>query len=127
MQINLPDVLAEVEAVFDEYERALVGNDVAVLDRLFWDSPLTLRYGVGENLYGHAAIKAFRAARPAQGLSREITVRRITSFGRDFAVADIEFRRTGSDRVGRQSQTWVRMPDVGWRVVAAHVSLMSAG
>lgn len=127
MQTNLPDVLAEVEAVFDEYERALVGNDVAVLDRLFWDSPLTLRYGVGENLYGYAAIKAFRAARPAQGLAREITARRITSFGHDFAVADIEFRRHGSDRVGRQSQTWVRMPDAGWRVVAAHVSLMDAG
>ncbi len=125
MEINRPDVMAELEAVFDAYERALVGNDVAVLDELFWDSPLTLRYGAGENLYGHAAIKAFRAARPAQGLDRTITARQITTFGTDFAVADIEFQRAGSDRIGRQSQTWVRMPGVGWRVVAAHVSLMA--
>ncbi|MBU1440610.1 MAG: oxalurate catabolism protein HpxZ [Gammaproteobacteria bacterium] len=122
--INLPDVLAEVEAAFDEYERALVGNDVPVLDRLFWDSPHTLRYGAGENLYGYAAIRAFRQGRPANNLEREITARAITTFGTDVAVANIEFRRAGSERLGRQSQTWVRMPE-GWRVVSAHVSLMS--
>lgn len=121
--INLPAVLAEVEAAFAEYERALVTNDVPVLDRLFWDSPHTLRYGAGENLYGYDAIRAFRQGRPAVNLEREITARAITSFGRDFAVANVEFRRAGSERTGRQSQTWARLPE-GWRVVSAHVSLM---
>ncbi len=122
-EINLPDVLAEVNAVFDDYERALTTNDVPVLDRLFWDSEHTLRYGATENLYGFAAIQAFRQGRPANNLEREITARAITTFGRDFAVANVEFRRTGSPRIGRQSQTWVRLPE-GWKVVAAHVSLM---
>jgi hypothetical protein len=121
--INLPDVLAEVEAHFDAYEHALVHNDVAVLDRLFFDSPHTLRYGAGENLYGYAAIQAFRQGRPAANLAREVTARVVTTYGHDLAVANIEFRREGSARIGRQSQTWVRMPE-GWRVVAAHVSLM---
>ena len=121
--INLPAVLAEVEAAFAEYERALVTNDVPVLDRLFWDSPHTLRYGAGENLYGYDAIRAFRQGRPAANLEREITARAITTFGQDFAVANVEFRRAGSDRTGRQSQTWARLPE-GWRVVSAHVSLM---
>jgi hypothetical protein len=123
MEINQPDVLAEVNAVFDAYEQALVTNDIAVLDALFWDSPHTLRYGAGENLYGFAAIQAFRQGRPANNLERDITARQITTFGRDFAVANIEFRRVGSDRVGRQSQTWVRLPQ-GWKVVSAHVSVM---
>ncbi|WP_354321871.1 oxalurate catabolism protein HpxZ [Pseudacidovorax sp. 1753] len=122
-EINLPDVLAEVNAVFDEYERALTTNDVPVLDQLFWDSEHTLRYGATENLYGFAAIQAFRQGRPANNLEREITARAITTFGHDFAVANVEFRRTGSTRIGRQSQTWVRLPE-GWKVVAAHVSLM---
>lgn len=123
MQINIPEVLAEVEAVFERYEKALVGNDVAVLDELFWASPLTLRYGAGENLYGYDAIRAFRQGRPAVNLEREVTARQLTSFGRDHAVANIEFRRAGNSKIGRQSQTWVRMPE-GWRVVSAHVSLM---
>lgn len=123
METNLPDVLAEVNAVFDEYERALVGNDIDVLDRLFWNSPLTLRYGAGENLYGYDAIRAFRQGRPAGNLEREVTARQVTTYGRDLAVANIEFRRASSTKVGRQSQTWVRMPE-GWRVVSAHVSLM---
>ena len=121
--INLPAVLAEVEAAFAEYQAALVRNDVPVLDRLFWNSPHTLRYGAGENLYGHEAIREFRKGRPAVNLEREITATSITSFGEDFAVTNVEFRRAGSDRTGRQSQTWVRLPE-GWRVVAAHVSLM---
>lgn len=121
--INLPAVLAEVESAFAEYERALVTNDVPVLDRLFWDSPHTLRYGAGENLYGYDAIRAFRQGRPAVNLEREITARAITTFGQDFAVANVEFRRAGSERTGRQSQTWARLPE-GWRVVSAHVSLM---
>jgi hypothetical protein len=124
MDINLPEVLAEVSAQFARYERALTSNDVAVLDELFWNSPHTLRYGVGENLYGHDAIAQFRAGRPAQGLEREVLKTVITSYGRDFATANIEFRRGGSTRTGRQSQTWVRTPE-GWRVVAAHVSLLA--
>ena len=125
MEINLPDVLAEVMAVFERYEKALVNNDVAVLDELFWSSPHTLRYGVGENLYGGDAIRAFRAARPAQGLARDLQHTVITTYGRDFATANTEFRRAGSTRLGRQSQTWMRTP-TGWRVVAAHVSLLDA-
>ena len=121
--INLPDVVAEVQQQFDRYEQALVGNDVAVLDELFWDSPHTLRYGATENLYGYDAICAFRAARPAQGLARALLTTVITTYGRDFATANVEFERDGSLRTGRQSQTWMRTPD-GWRVVAAHVSLL---
>ena len=123
MEINIPDVLAEVTAQFARYEQALVTNDVAVLDELFWDSPHTLRYGVTENLYGADAIKAFRAARPAQGLQREILKTVITTYGRDFATANIEFQRAGGTRTGRQSQAWMRTPQ-GWRVVSAHVSLL---
>lgn len=124
MDINQPEVLAEVTAVFDRYEKALTGNDVAVLDELFWDSPHTLRYGATENLYGYAEIQAFRAGRPSAGLSREVLRTVITTYGRDFATANIEFRREGSTRTGRQSQTWMRTPQ-GWRVVAAHVSLLA--
>ena len=124
MQINLPEVHAEVSAAFARYEQALVSNDVAVLDELFWNSPHTLRYGVGENLYGYGEIQAFRAGRPAAGLAREVLRTVITTYGTDFATANIEFRRDGAARTGRQSQTWARMPE-GWRVVAAHVSLMA--
>jgi hypothetical protein len=123
MDVNLPDVLAEVSAAFTRYEQALVGNDVAVLDELFWNSPHTVRYGVTENLHGYDAIRIFRAGRPSQGLARELVNTVITTFGRDFATADTEFRRSGSDRLGRQSQAWVRTPE-GWRVVSAHVSLL---
>jgi hypothetical protein len=124
MQINLPEVHAEVSAAFARYEQALVSNDVAVLDELFWNSPHTLRYGVGENLYGYGEIQAFRAGRPAVGLAREVLRTVITTYGTDFATANIEFRRDGAARTGRQSQTWARMPE-GWRVVAAHVSLIA--
>lgn len=123
MEINLPEVLAEVTAAFDRYEAALAANDTAVLDELFWDSPHTLRYGAGENLYGITAIRAFRNARAAPG-ARELLRTAITSYGRDFATANVEFRRPGVERTGRQSQTWLRTPQ-GWRVVAAHVSWMS--
>lgn len=125
MQIDIPEVKAEVEAVFDRYEAALVGNDVPVLDALFWESPSTVRFGATENLFGAAAIAAFRAGRSPAGLQREILRRSITTYGRDFATASITFRRAGSARVGRQQQSWVRFPE-GWRVVAAHVSLMDA-
>lgn len=123
MDINLPDVLAEVQIQFAGYEKALVGNDVAELDALFWNSPHTLRYGATENLYGFDAICAFRAARPATGLARRLLKTVITTYGRDFATANAEFQREGNVKSGRQSQTWIRTPD-GWRVVAAHVSLL---
>jgi hypothetical protein len=122
--INLPDVVAEVAAQFARYEQALVTNDVAVLDELFWDSPHTLRYGATENLYGADEIKAFRAGRPTHGLERVLLKTVITTFGRDMATANVEFQRVGNPRAGRQSQTWLRTP-VGWRVVAAHVSLLA--
>lgn len=124
--INLPDVLAEVTAVCERYERALCTNDVPVLDELFWNSPLTLRYGASENLYGYTEIQAFRAQRPSQGLQRRVLRCVITTYGRDMATANLEFQRTGQNTVGRQSQTWVRMPE-GWRVVAAHVSALPSG
>ena len=98
-------------------------TDVHDLEELLWDSPHTLRFGVGENLYGYGEIREFRAARPSAGLAREIFNTVITTYGRDFATANTEFRREGSARPGRQSQTWMRTPD-GWRVVAAHVSLL---
>jgi len=123
--INLPDVLDEVATQFARYEQALIANDVGVLDELFWNSPHTLRYGVTENLYGYDAIQAFRAGRPAQGLERVVLKTVITTYGHDFATANVEFQRAGGTRSGRQSQTWLRTPG-GWRVVAAHVSLMDA-
>ena len=124
MQINLPHVLAEVEVAFARYEDALVNNKVDVLDELFWNSPYTLRYGIAENLYGFEAIQAFRASRPSQGLQRTCMNAMITTYGEDFATANTEFQRDGVARAGRQSQTWMRTPE-GWRVVAAHVSLIS--
>ena len=122
--INLPDVVAEVTAMFARYEDALVMNRIEVLDELFWASPATVRYGAGENLVGIDAIRAFRAARPSVGLARTLDATVITTFGRDFATAMTEFRRDGTPAIGRQSQTWVRFA-AGWRVVAAHVSLLA--
>jgi hypothetical protein len=118
-EINKPAVVEEVTAAFRRYEAALVGNDVTVLDELFWKSPHTLRFGITENLYGHDQIAGFRAARSPLGLTRELRNTVITTFGNDYAVANTEFLRNGGS--GRQSQTWVRMAE-GWRVVAAHVS-----
>ena len=124
LDINRPEVLAEVTAAFMRYEDALVHNKVAVLDELFWNSPHTLRYGVGENLYGFAAIQAFRAARPSSGLARSLLHTQITTYGDSFATANVEFQREGTAKPGRQSQTWMKTPE-GWRVVAAHVSLLA--
>jgi len=124
MQINLPHVFAEMEVAFARYEDALVNNKVDVLDELFWNSPHTLRYGIGENLYGFEAIQAFRASRPSQGLQRTCMNTVITTYGEDFATANTEFQRDGVARSGRQSQTWMRTPE-GWQVVAAHVSLIN--
>ena len=122
-EINLPYVVAEVTAAFERYEAALVNNDVTVLDELFWDSPLTLRYGATENLYGHAEIAQFRDARSPAGLARKLLKVVITTYGTDFATANCEFERGG--KCGRQSHTWIRTSD-GWRIVAAHVSLLAA-
>ncbi|MEA2775240.1 MAG: hypothetical protein QOF90_646 [Acetobacteraceae bacterium] len=126
MDINLPDVKAEVEAAFARYEKALMSNDVEALQALFWDSSHTIRYGIGENLYGHSEIGAFRAARPPVGLARTISRTVITTFGKDFATAATLFHReTVPGKVGRQMQTWARTAD-GWRIVAAHVSVIDA-
>jgi hypothetical protein len=125
MKVNDPAVLAEVEAAFAAYEVALTTNDVAMLDALFKDDPLTLRYGVGENLYGYREIAAFRAARPVTGLERQLDRTVITTYGEAMATANTLFRRESMPgKVGRQSQTWVRFPE-GWRVVAAHVSVIA--
>ena len=125
MDIDAADVIAEVEAAFAAYEKALNGNDVATLEALFHDDPRTIRYGGAENLYGMDAIRAFRRARSPAGLERTLSDTVITAYGRDTAVAMTLFRRDGSPgKVGRQSQTWIRFPD-GWKVVAAHVSLMT--
>jgi hypothetical protein len=124
MEIDLPDVVAEVRAAFERYEAALTSNDVEVLDGLFRDDPRTIRYGGGENLYGYSEIKAFRAARLPAGLGRTLSGTVITTYGRDFAVTATLFERASAPgKVGRQMQTWVRFPD-GWRIVAAHVSVI---
>jgi len=125
MTTNDPDVVAEVTAAFERYEAALIGNDVPVLDELFWDGPHTIRDGIGENLYGPAEIAAFRAGRSPVGLNRTLARTQITAYGKDMAIAaTLFYRDTMPGKVGRQMQTWVRMPE-GWRVVAAHVSVIA--
>ena len=122
MDIDLPDVVAEVKTAFDAYEKALVSNDVAALDALFRDDSRTIRYGGTENLYGYAAIKSFRTARSPAGLGRTLLQTVISTYGRDFAVASTLFHRPSMPgKIGRQMQSWVRFAE-GWRVVAAHVS-----
>jgi hypothetical protein len=124
LEINLPDVVAEVTTAFETYEDALVNNKVDVLDGLFRDAPQTIRYGATENLYGYGEIAAFRAGRSPVALGRTLSKTVITTYGRDFAVASTLYERPSAPgRTGRQMQTWVRFPE-GWRVVAAHVSLM---
>ncbi|MGJ5010122.1 oxalurate catabolism protein HpxZ [Bradyrhizobium oligotrophicum] len=124
MEVDLPDVVAEVTAQFQRYEQALVSNDVAVLDELFKQDSRTLRYGIGENLYGYGEIAAFRAARSPAGLMRRTARTVITTYGRDSAVASTLFYRDAAPgKVGRQMQTWIRFPE-GWKIVAAHVSII---
>jgi ketosteroid isomerase-like protein len=124
MDIDLPDVVAEVTAAFERYEQALMANDVAALNAMFRDDSRTIRYGGGENLYGYDAIKSFRAARSPVGLARTLSDTVITAYGRDVAVASTLFHRPAVlNKVGRQMQTWIRFAD-GWRVVAAHVSMI---
>jgi len=124
MEIDLPEIVAEVKAAFDRYERAIVSNDVETLDQLLHDDARTIRYGATENLYGYDEIKKFRAARSPVGLARTLSRTVITTYGRDYAVASTLFRRaTAPGKIGRQTQTWVRSPD-GWRVVVGHVSMI---
>ncbi|PHY13637.1 DUF4440 domain-containing protein [Caulobacter sp. B11] len=126
MIINDPETLAAVRAAVDAYEAALMDNDVEALDQVFWNDPRTVRYGVAENLYGFEAIAAFRLER-AGGSPERLRLRtEITTFGRDFAIANVEFQRLGANRTGRQTQTWIRL-DQGWKVASAHVSLLAEG
>ncbi len=123
MQLDDPAVLAEVRAVFDRYEAALMGNDTVTLDAIFWADPRTVRFGIGEILYGHAAIRAFRASVKAyaQRVQRRV---HIVAFGRDFAATHLEYERVGTGLIGRETKIMARLPE-GWRVVSAHVSLLA--
>ncbi len=121
-EIDLPGPLAEVTEAFERYETALVTNDVAVLDETFHVDARTIRYGIGENLYGHAEIAAYRAARPSTRLERTLERTSITTYGTEFGTAMTLFRRS-EGKIGRQSQTWAKI-DGAWRVVAAHVSVI---
>ena len=123
LDVNLPEPLAELSAAFAAYERALLANDIEALNALFWESPLTLRYGVNELLYSHAEIAQFRRTRGPVDSRRTLRNTRITTFGTDFGTANTEYTPFGTERVGRQSQTWVRMPQ-GWKIVSAHVSFL---
>lgn len=126
MLIDDPAIVAEIEQAFAAYERALMENDLAAMDALFWDSPQVVRIGPGQNLYGIDAIRAFRTNRAGGSPPRDLLAVRITTFGSDFAIVNAEFQREGGVAPGRQSQTWVRFAQ-GWRVVAAHVSLLGEG
>ncbi len=126
MELNRPEVVAEVAALFERYEQALIDKDVAVLDATFWDSPHTIRYALRDNGYGFDAIHASRvAAVPVPGGSKQERIRlEILTLGTDLATVNLEYRPRGQEGIGRQSQTWVRLPDAGWKVIAAHVSVM---
>ncbi|MEM7771851.1 MAG: oxalurate catabolism protein HpxZ [Cyanobacteria bacterium P01_E01_bin.6] len=123
MDINLPNVVAEVTTAFEQYEHALMTNNVAVLNELFWENPLTIRYGATENLYGYDAIAQFRQQRSPVGLNRTLMNTVITTYGQDLATANTETKRVASGKIGRQTQTWMRTSD-GWRIVSAHVSFL---
>jgi hypothetical protein len=125
-EINRPEIVEEVTSVLRRYEEALFSNDVLTLNASFWKSAHTLRFGIGENLYGYDAIAAFRSARKPGGLGRRDTRVVVTTFGRDFATANVEYVQGEPERIGRMSHAWVRFPE-GWRIVAAHVSLMTSG
>ena len=123
---NIPEVVEEIREQFERYERALVDKDVDVLDATFWNSPHTIRYALHENGYGFDEIHAHRVRRPAGTNIKELRIRlEILTLGRDYATVNLEFKVRGRNLVGRQSQTWVRFPDVGWKVVSAHVSTVN--
>jgi hypothetical protein len=125
MQINDPEVVAELQAIYPKYEAALMANDAETLTQMFWASPQAMRFGVTENLYGIEEIEAFRKSRPSTNLARSVRHLDIVTFGRDFGSVTLEFERTANGKIisGRQSQVWVRLPE-GWRIVAAHVSVL---
>ena len=125
MQINIPEVVAELQALYPKYETALMANDAKTLTQMFWASPHAMRFGVTENLYGIEEIEAFRKSRPAMNLARSVRRLDIVTFGRDFGNVTLEFERTANGKIisGRQSQVWVRLTE-GWRIVAAHVSVL---
>ena len=123
---NIPEVVEEIRERFERYERALVDKDVDVLDKTFWNSPHTIRYALHENGYGFDEIHAHRVRRPPGTNIKERRIRlEILTLGRDYATVNLEFKVRARDLVGRQSQTWVRFPDVGWKVVSAHVSTVN--
>ena len=125
---NLPEVVAEVRELFERYEQALIDKNVEVLDATFWNSPHTIRYAFAENGYGFDEIHAHRVARPPGPGTKERRIRlEILTLGRDLATVNLEFKVRDRDAIGRQSQTWVRFPSVGWKVISAHVSTMTAG
>ncbi|MBX3502350.1 MAG: oxalurate catabolism protein HpxZ [Alphaproteobacteria bacterium] len=126
MKENIPEIVAEVSALFERYEQALIDKDVEVLDATFWNSPHTIRYALHENGYGFEAIHAHRVARPPGPGFKEKRIRlEILTLGRNLATVNLEFKVRGKEQIGRQSQTWVRFPDAGWKVIAAHVSVVS--
>ena len=126
LTVNIPEVVAEIRGLFERYERALVERDVEVLDRTFWNSPHTVRYAFNEHGYGFDEIHAHRARRPpGPGIKESRRRLEILTLGRDLATVNLEFKVRGRELIGRQSQTWVRFPDQGWKVVSAHVSTMS--
>ena len=122
--LNRPEIVAELTAMSDRYEKALGDNNLPELDALFYHGPETVRYGVGETLYGFDEIAAFRRNRTGGSPPRDVLRQHITAIGTDVGTVDLEFRRHGGTRIGRQSQTWIRTPD-GWKIIAAHVSLMA--
>ncbi len=124
-EINRPDVVAELSALYMEYEKALVTNDIATMTQMFWDSPHVIRFGVGENLYGRDEVEAFRKSRPAVNLDRKVVKMTVVTLGEDTGSVTVEFQRVidGSPRQGRQSQFWKKLPE-GWRIVSAHVSYL---
>ena len=126
MQIDDPAVIAEARAFFDRYEAAIAANDAATLDACFWADPRTVRFGITEILYGIGAIRAFRAS-VARYAPRAIRRVHITSFGPDVACTHLEYERTDSGLIGRETKIMARVPEQGWRVVSAHVSLLAAG
>ncbi len=123
---NIPEVVAEVRELFEGYERALVDKDVEALDHAFWNSPHTIRYALHEHGYGFDEIHAHRGRRPpGPGIKESRRRLEILTLGRDLATVNLEFKVRGRDLIGRQSQTWVRFPDQGWKVISAHVSTMN--
>jgi hypothetical protein len=127
--VNRPEVVAELTELYQQYEMALTSNDVPTMTRLFWDGPQVVRFGVGENLYGGEEIEAFRKQRPAMNLAREMLRLEVVTFGEDCGSVTLEFRRpvNGIPRLGRQSQMWYKFPDIGWKIVSAHVSFLPEG